>query len=84
VIVPPFVPDTPAARADIAVQYTVTNRMDQGVGLLVNELSLAGVLDETLILFIRFPFCSCLSLPYVSVSVSLSLSRSLPRSFAAQ
>ncbi|NWR35872.1 SPHM sulfohydrolase, partial [Tachuris rubrigastra] len=28
--VPPFVPDTPAARADLAAQYTTIGRMDQG------------------------------------------------------
>lgn len=30
VIVPYFVPDTPAAREDIAAQYTTISRMDQG------------------------------------------------------
>ena len=30
VIVPSFVPDTPASRADIADQYKAINRMDQG------------------------------------------------------
>ncbi|XP_040386514.1 N-sulphoglucosamine sulphohydrolase isoform X2 [Cygnus olor] len=29
--VPPFVPDTPAARADLAAQYTTIGRMDQDV-----------------------------------------------------
>lgn len=28
--VPYFVPDTPAARADLAAQYTTIGRMDQG------------------------------------------------------
>lgn len=28
--VPHFVPDTPAARADLAAQYTTIGRMDQG------------------------------------------------------
>ncbi|KAG8507505.1 N-sulfoglucosamine sulfohydrolase [Galemys pyrenaicus] len=32
VLVPYFVPDTPAARADLAAQYTTIGRMDQGVG----------------------------------------------------
>ena len=30
VLVPPFVPDTPASRADIAAQYTTISRLDQG------------------------------------------------------
>lgn len=28
--VPYFIPDTPAARADLAAQYTTIGRMDQG------------------------------------------------------
>ena len=30
VVVPPFLPDTPATRADLAAQYTSTTRMDAG------------------------------------------------------
>jgi len=30
VIVPPFVPDTPTSREDIAAQYTALSRLDQG------------------------------------------------------
>ena len=30
VLVPYFVPDTPAARQDIAAQYTTISRLDQG------------------------------------------------------
>ena len=37
VIVPPFVPDTPAAREEIAAQYTTISRLDQGIGLVVQE-----------------------------------------------
>ncbi|XP_041363361.1 N-sulphoglucosamine sulphohydrolase-like [Gigantopelta aegis] len=51
VIVPYFVQDTPAARADIASQYTTIGRMDQGVGLIMEELTKAGHLDDTLIVF---------------------------------
>lgn len=29
--VPPFVPDTPAARADLSAQYTTVSRLDQGM-----------------------------------------------------
>ncbi|XP_057632636.1 N-sulphoglucosamine sulphohydrolase isoform X2 [Chionomys nivalis] len=49
--VPYFVPDTPAARADLAAQYTTIGRMDQGVGLVLQELRSAGVLNDTLIIF---------------------------------
>ncbi|XP_029339755.1 N-sulphoglucosamine sulphohydrolase isoform X2 [Mus caroli] len=51
VMVPYFVPDTPAARADLAAQYTTIGRMDQGVGLVLQELQGAGVLNDTLIIF---------------------------------
>ncbi|XP_009954351.1 PREDICTED: N-sulphoglucosamine sulphohydrolase, partial [Leptosomus discolor] len=40
--VPHFVPDTPAARADLAAQYTTIGRMDQGIGLVLEELRLCS------------------------------------------
>ncbi|XP_062936828.1 N-sulphoglucosamine sulphohydrolase isoform X2 [Cynocephalus volans] len=49
--VPYFVPDTPAARADLAAQYTTIGRMDQGIGLVLQELRGAGVLNNTLVIF---------------------------------
>ncbi|XP_075850124.1 N-sulfoglucosamine sulfohydrolase isoform X2 [Microcebus murinus] len=51
VLVPYFVPDTPAARADLAAQYTTIGRMDQGVGLVLQELRGAGALNDTLVIF---------------------------------
>lgn len=51
VIVPYFVQDTPAARADIAAQYTTISRLDQGIGVILRELEEAGVLEDTLILY---------------------------------
>ncbi|XP_069337882.1 N-sulphoglucosamine sulphohydrolase isoform X2 [Eulemur rufifrons] len=51
VLVPYFVPDTPAARADLAAQYTTIGRMDQGIGLVLQELRGAGVLNDTLVIF---------------------------------
>ncbi|XP_077979755.1 N-sulfoglucosamine sulfohydrolase-like [Glandiceps talaboti] len=49
--VPYFVPDTPAAREDISKQYTIINRMDQGIGLFMKELQDAGFADNTLVIF---------------------------------
>ncbi|XP_004946339.2 N-sulphoglucosamine sulphohydrolase isoform X3 [Gallus gallus] len=49
--VPHFVPDTPAARADLAAQYTTIGRMDQGIGLVLEELRRAGVLNSTLVIY---------------------------------
>lgn len=49
--VPPFVPDTPAARADLAAQYTTVSRLDQGIGLVLQELRDAGYENNTLIIY---------------------------------
>uniref|UniRef100_K7G3W8 N-sulfoglucosamine sulfohydrolase n=1 Tax=Pelodiscus sinensis TaxID=13735 RepID=K7G3W8_PELSI len=48
---PYFVPDTPAARADLAAQYTTIGRMDQGIGLVLAELGRAGFLNTTLVIY---------------------------------
>lgn len=49
--VPPFVPDTPAARADLAAQYTTVSRLDQGIGLVLQELKEAGYENDTLVIY---------------------------------
>ncbi|XP_014285239.1 N-sulphoglucosamine sulphohydrolase isoform X1 [Halyomorpha halys] len=51
VIVPYHIQDTQIAREDIASQYTVISRVDTGIGLILNELSVAGLENETLIIF---------------------------------
>ena len=51
VAVPDFMPDTPASREDLAAQYTTLSRLDQGVGLVLRELDLAGLTDDTLVLY---------------------------------
>ena len=50
-IVPKFLPDNDLVRDDLARFYTAVNRMDQGVGLILNELKIAGRVDDTLIIF---------------------------------
>lgn len=52
VIVPPFLPDTPVCRAELAQYYQSVSRVDQGLGRLIEVLKEAGVYDDTLILFI--------------------------------
>ena len=52
VIVPPFLPDTPTCRAELAQYYESVSRVDQGVGHLIDELKRAGKYDNTLIIFI--------------------------------
>lgn len=52
VIVPPFLPDTPACRAELAQYYESISRVDSGVGRLVEILKKAGKFDDTLIIYI--------------------------------
>lgn len=49
--VPPFLPDTPECRAELAQYYQSCARVDQGVGRLVEILKEAGLYDKTLIVF---------------------------------
>ncbi|KAJ8263862.1 hypothetical protein GJAV_G00142230 [Gymnothorax javanicus] len=49
--VPHFVPDTPAARADLSAQYTTVSRLDQGIGLVLQELREAGFENDTLVMY---------------------------------
>lgn len=51
VIVPPFLPDTPETRAELAQYYQSISRIDQGVGRLVKILKDAGKWDDTLFVF---------------------------------
>jgi N-sulfoglucosamine sulfohydrolase len=52
VIVPPFLPDSPECRAELAQYYQSVSRVDQGVGRLVEHLRTAGVYDTTLLIYI--------------------------------
>lgn len=52
VIVPPFLPDTEACRAEIAEYYQSVSRLDQGVARLIEILKRAGKYDNTLILYL--------------------------------
>lgn len=51
VIVPPFLPDTPTSRAEIAQYYQSISRIDQGLGRLIEILKQTGTWDDTLIIF---------------------------------
>ncbi len=52
VIVPPFLPNTPETKAEIAQYYQAISRLDQGVGRLLEHLKAAGQFDNTLIVYI--------------------------------
>ncbi len=51
VIVPPFLPDTPTARAELAQYYQSVARIDQGLGRLIEILKDAGKWENTLIIY---------------------------------
>lgn len=51
VIVPPFLPDTPETRSELAQYYQSCSRIDQGVARLVKILKEANLYDKTLIVF---------------------------------
>ncbi len=50
--VPPFLPDTPACRAELAQYHQSVSRVDQGVGKLIDSLKECGEYDNTLILYL--------------------------------
>lgn len=51
VILPPYVPDLPEMRSDFARYYDRITEMDRQVGVLVDELTKAGLADDTIILY---------------------------------
>lgn len=52
VIVPPYLPDTPACRAELAQYYQSVSRLDQGIGRLMELLKSTGKFEHTLILYL--------------------------------
>ncbi|MGQ9912777.1 MAG: sulfatase family protein [Thermogutta sp.] len=52
VVVPPYYPDTPLTRRDIANGLEEVQRMDELVGEILDRLRQEGVLDKTLIIFL--------------------------------
>ena len=80
VVVPPYLPDIPDVREDLAAMYTAQQRLDTGVGLILAELQAAWVLDDCVrshkhgCLSLRLCGLCCLCCLCVSVvSVSLCL-----------
>lgn len=49
--IPPFLPDTPETREELAQYYQSCSRIDQGLGRLIEILKEAGVYDKTLIVY---------------------------------
>lgn len=52
VIVPPWLPDTPACRAELAQYYQSVSRMDQGIGRLMQILRETGQWERTVVIYI--------------------------------
>lgn len=52
VTVPPWLPDTPACRAELAQYYQSISRVDQGVARMVAHLKELGLWDRTVFLYI--------------------------------
>lgn len=50
--VPSWLPDNPGTRRELAEYYEAANRLDQGIGLLIEALKSTGQLDNTLFVFI--------------------------------
>jgi N-sulfoglucosamine sulfohydrolase len=48
---PYYIPNTIEARKDVAAQYTTISRLDQGVGLVLQELKDSGHEDDTLVIY---------------------------------
>jgi len=52
VTVPPYLPDTPEVREDLALYYDAIARLDSQVGEVLNALEAEDLLDNTLVLFL--------------------------------
>lgn len=61
-VLPPFLPDTPEVRRDLAMYYDEIARLDRYVGEVLRELKKQGIEKNTLVLFLSdngrpFPRC---------------------------
>lgn len=62
VLVPPYLPDTPEVRKDLALYYDEISRFDRHVGDVLDELDRQGVADNTVVVCLSdngrpFPRC---------------------------
>ncbi len=61
-VIPPYLPDTPEVRKDLALYYDEISRLDGYVGDVLGELDRQGIAGNTLVLFLSdngrpFPRC---------------------------
>lgn len=69
VVVPPYLPDVPAVRKDLALYYDEISRLDRHVGEVLAELDRQGVAGDTLVVFLSDngrPFSRCKTTLYDS------------------
>jgi len=52
VIVPAFLPDEPEVRRELAAYYESVDRLDQGIGFLLEALQRSGRADNTLVIYL--------------------------------
>jgi arylsulfatase A-like enzyme len=52
VVVPPYLPDHPLIRQDLARYYAETSRLDRHVGQIVEEMRRQGELDRTFVVYL--------------------------------
>ena len=62
VVVPPYLPDTPKVRSDLALYYDEVSRFDQHIGMVLKELEAQAVAANTVVIVISdngrpFPYC---------------------------
>ena len=50
--VPPYLPDTPEVREELAEYYQAVGRLDQGVGMILDALKATGKDKDTLVIYI--------------------------------
>ncbi len=52
VVVPPFLPDVPEVRQELAEYYQSTSRLDQGIGFVLDALEKSGRARDTLVIYV--------------------------------
>ncbi|MGH9661259.1 MAG: sulfatase family protein [Bryobacteraceae bacterium] len=52
VVVPAFLPDRPEVRAELAEYYESIDRMDQGIGMMLDALDKSGRSSDTLVIYL--------------------------------
>ena len=82
--VPPYFPDTPLVRQDLALYYDEVSRFDEHIGMVLDELDRQSLTQSTMILVISdngrpFPHCKTMvTVPGVRTPFIARLPRQIP------